>query len=172
MSVKRDEQRVLRPEDTLAAHRDYRAWLEAWLAEPFGGETIVVTHHAPVPEGLVQPIDPLGPAFGSDFRHVIVNYQLRAWYCGHTHIRYNCQVGRTDVICFSLSYPAEVPRRWCRRLSEQGTGHLRLRQDTGPAASQRAVFALEVLFADDLHLEHVNIVHSRPNRDPECLSPG
>ena len=35
------------PADTLALHARARAWLEAELAKPFAGKTIVVTHHAP-----------------------------------------------------------------------------------------------------------------------------
>ena len=101
--------RVLRPDHTLAVHRDHRAWLESSLAEAFDGETIVVTHHAPVPDGVRQPVDELGPAFGSDLRELIEAHQPRAWYFGHTHWPFRGRVGRTEVINFSVGYPSEVP---------------------------------------------------------------
>ena len=42
-----DATRDFTPDDSLALHRQARAWLEGELARPFGGKTIVVTHHAP-----------------------------------------------------------------------------------------------------------------------------
>ena len=102
-----DDFRVLRPDDTLAVHHDHWAWLEDALAAPFDGDMIVVTHHAPVPEGLMQPIDALGPAFGSDLRDLIAAYQPRAWYYGHTSIATRAVgLGRRGAVCRS------VPSLW------------------------------------------------------------
>jgi 3',5'-cyclic AMP phosphodiesterase CpdA len=46
--------RNLTPADTIALHRHARAWLEAELAKPFAGKTIVVTHHAPHRRSLAE----------------------------------------------------------------------------------------------------------------------
>ena len=104
-----DPRRHLEPEDTLAIHRDHVAWLEARLAAPFDGETIVVTHHAPVPEALLQPIDSLGPSFGSDLTDMIETHQPFAWFFGHTHRPYQGRIGRTEILNVGLGYPREAP---------------------------------------------------------------
>lgn len=48
------ESRALTPADTLALHRGARAWLEAELARPWAGQTIVATHHAPHRASLAE----------------------------------------------------------------------------------------------------------------------
>ena len=119
-----DDLRVLRPNDTLTVHCDHRAWLQAALDTAFDGDTIVVTHHAPVPQGLMQPIDALGPAFGSDLRDLIAAHQPRAWFYGHTHIPYRGRFGRTDVINCSLGYPGEVSESDGEALANNGLIHI------------------------------------------------
>jgi hypothetical protein len=41
----------LRPSDTLHWHVEARAWLTNQVAQPHGGPTVVVTHHAPTLRG-------------------------------------------------------------------------------------------------------------------------
>lgn len=36
-------------------HAESRAWLETELAKPFHGKTVVVTHHAPIKKGWIEP---------------------------------------------------------------------------------------------------------------------
>ena len=43
----RMEEHAFSPEDAIALCRRHRSWLEARLAEPFGGATVVITHFAP-----------------------------------------------------------------------------------------------------------------------------
>ena len=62
-----------------------------------------------MPGGVRQPVDELGPAFGSDLRELIDAHQPHAWYFGHTHWPFRGRVGRTEVINCSVGYPSEVP---------------------------------------------------------------
>ena len=42
------------PEQSVILHRAARAWLEQALAEPFGGPTVVVSHHCPHPNSVPE----------------------------------------------------------------------------------------------------------------------
>ncbi len=98
------------PEDTLALHRDHRAWLEAALAAPhfagMRGRTAVVTHHGPHPLAA-GPLNALAPAFHSDLGALIDRYQPEVWFFGHSHHRLRARVGATDLRNIALGYPRE-----------------------------------------------------------------
>ena len=80
-----DSPRDFAPDDSLALHRQARAWLESELARPFGGKTIVVTHHAPhrlslaerYAEDRVRPVSSI----------ICRNWCARPLRCGFTGIR-------------------------------------------------------------------------------------
>jgi 3',5'-cyclic AMP phosphodiesterase CpdA len=102
------------PEDTLALHRDHRAWLEAALAAPHfagpAGRTVMITHHGPHPL-VAGPLDALSPCFHSDLSALIDRHQPEAWFFGHSHYRLRAQTGATDLRNVAIGYPRE------RRLS-------------------------------------------------------
>lgn len=98
----------IRPADTALVHADHRAWLEARLAVPFPGRTVVVTHHCPHPGLISERRAELDPAYGSNLLPIIERYQPEAWLFGHTHVRAEAEVGRTLVRNVSLGYPHEV----------------------------------------------------------------
>lgn len=114
--VARDGFRKLTPADTVALHRADLAWLEAALAAPFAGETIVVTHHAPIPPSPAQDMD---AAYGSDLTQTMDRHQPAAWLFGHTHRAQTARIGWTQVRNVSLGYPGE----WVGR-TDQIAGHL------------------------------------------------
>lgn len=91
-------------------HADHKAWLDARLAAPFDGDTIVVTHHAPHPYSLRGTTGPgdLPFAYGSDLSELILARQPKMWVHGHTHQPADYEVGRTRVLNVSLGYPPEV----------------------------------------------------------------
>jgi hypothetical protein len=64
-SLIRYQDRMLGPEDTREFHRISRAWLAERLAEPFEGETAVVTHHLPHKFSIDRQFHrhPLNPRF-------------------------------------------------------------------------------------------------------------
>lgn len=97
----------LRPADTIAIHQDHLAWLEHSLATPFVGDTVVVSHHAPLPnclpDGHVLPA-----AYASDLSATILKYQPIVWAHGHVHQHCTVQLGKTHILNVSLGYPAAV----------------------------------------------------------------
>jgi len=105
--LERARYRRIQPIDVARVHADHFAWLEARLAEPFEGRTIVVSHHAPLAE-CVAPGKSLAPAYASDLSTLIDAYQPDAWLYGHTHRPCSLKRGRTEVRCVSIGYPHEV----------------------------------------------------------------
>lgn len=90
-------------------HLQSRAWLERVLGEPFAGDTVVLTHHAPSSKS-VAPLyrgDPLTPAFVSNLDELIVRHQPRYWIHGHTHSSFNYRIGRTRILCNPRGYGRE-----------------------------------------------------------------
>ena len=99
----------LTPLETVHAHRAARAWLEARLAEPFDGPTVVITHHAPHP-GSIHPRyrgNALNPSFASDLDPLMG--KARLWIHGHTHASSDYVVNGTRVICNPKGYRNENP---------------------------------------------------------------
>jgi Icc-related predicted phosphoesterase len=104
-----------RPEHARALHLEARAFLEMVLATPFGGPTVVVTHHCPHPRSVPDVFvgDKLTPAFCSDLSNIIERFQPAMWIHGHTHSSFDYMVGRTRVICNPKGYGAENPEfKW------------------------------------------------------------
>jgi hypothetical protein len=93
-----------------------RAWLArevARIRETEGGaaDIIIVTHHAPIP-GANPPQfrdGKLAPAFASDLRTEILDWQPTAWIWGHTHYSMQAQVGRTRLISAQRGYICDEP---------------------------------------------------------------
>ncbi|MES5815053.1 metallophosphoesterase family protein [Pseudoxanthomonas sp. Soil82] len=99
--------RKLRPSDTQAWHSMERAWLEARLAEPFDGRTVVITHMAPsersIPEEFRGQI--LSAAYASSLEYLVEQADL--WIHGHTHTSVDYRIGRGRVVCNPLGYPSQ-----------------------------------------------------------------
>ena len=103
---------LLTPEATIDLHREAVAWLDARLAEPFPGKTIVITHHAPHP-GSVHPRfsgSAVNPAFVSDLERLMGRPAL--WIHGHTHDSFDYVVRGTRIVA--------NPRGYCRRAHPPG----------------------------------------------------
>jgi predicted phosphodiesterase len=93
------------PADSLALHAHARAWLEAELAKPFAGKTIVVTHHAPHRLSLAARYadDLVSAGFVSDLG-ALVGAPAALWVHGHTHTCFDYTVGDTRVVCNPRGY--------------------------------------------------------------------
>jgi Icc-related predicted phosphoesterase len=103
--------RRLRPRDLLEVHRRELAQIEQLLSVPFGGSTVVVTHHAPHPLSLAQS-NVRGPADGSwasDLTAMIETYRPALWIHGHVHESRDYRVGDTRIICNPRGYASLVP---------------------------------------------------------------
>lgn len=98
----------LTPALVLERHHLSRHWLQAQLAKPFKGKTVVVTHHAPS-SGSVAPRyrgDPLTPGFASDLP-VEVLQGAALWVHGHMHDSSDYLVGTCRVTCNPRGYPLD-----------------------------------------------------------------
>lgn len=166
------------PKDTLALHRDHRAWLERQLAKPHfagpEGETIVITHHGPS-VATAGRLTPQSPAFHSDLGDLIGQYKPSTWYFGHSHRRLRAVQGETIICNVSLGYPEDGRVAGERPLSElclfvskphQSTGEMEekartkdLQVDDSKIAADRPFTNLPV--SKPLGVSRIPIIHAR-----------
>jgi predicted phosphodiesterase len=109
----RDAARDFTPADSLALHRQARAWLEHELARPFAGRTIVVTHHAPHRLSLAQQYreDRVSAGFVNHLPE-LVHAPVALWIHGHTHTSFDYVVDGTRVVCNPRGYFDRRAARW------------------------------------------------------------
>lgn len=100
-----------RPQEALGQHRRSRGFIEATLAEPFAGATVVVTHHGPHPRSVHPRFanDLLSAAYVSDLTAVIEAGQPKLWVHGHVHHSFDYRLGDTRVVCNPHGYGTENP---------------------------------------------------------------
>ena len=98
-----------RPQEAWRLHQQSRAFIEATLAVPFDGATVVVTHHAPHPGSAHSRYrsDLLTAAYVSDLTPVIEVGRPDLWVHGHVHESFDYRAGDTRVICNPHGYGAE-----------------------------------------------------------------
>jgi 3',5'-cyclic AMP phosphodiesterase CpdA len=106
--------------DALARHEAASAWLATQLAVPFGGKTVVVTHHAP-------DLGSLDPRFSHDLvssgfisRRPDLVAQADLWIHGHTHTGFDYRLDAARVVCNPRGYvrrktgePENPAFDWC-----------------------------------------------------------
>jgi hypothetical protein len=99
-------ERALTPFDCLRLHNESRAFLEAELAEPFDGVSIVMTHHAPSGRSLpgFRHGDPISAAYASDLETLIEKTRPQLWVHGHIHTSSDYRIGATRVVCNPRGY--------------------------------------------------------------------
>ncbi len=101
-----EPERDFTPADAIALHRQSRAWLEARLATPFAGRTIVVTHHAPHLRSLAERYaeDLASAGFVTDMAE-LVRPPVALWIHGHTHTSFDYVTDSgTHVVCNPRGY--------------------------------------------------------------------
>ena len=81
-------------------------WLEARLAEPFAGHTVVITHHAPSRRSIHPRFDGalLNACFVSDAEYLFDAGRVDLWIHGHTHNSFDYRMGATRVVCNPRGY--------------------------------------------------------------------
>lgn len=101
-----DEEDELRfsPARSIELHEKSLAWLTTKLAEPFDGQTVVITHHLPsVKSVAARFVDtPLSACFVSHLDHLFGKMDL--WIHGHTHDNSDYVANGTRVICNPRGY--------------------------------------------------------------------
>lgn len=99
-----------KPRTAHALNRVTVDYLDAALAEPFDGPTVVVTHFLPSERSIAPKYKGghLNPYFASNLETLIERHQPALWIHGHTHESCDYGVGGTRVVCNPRGYvPAE-----------------------------------------------------------------
>src|SRR5581483_7406656 len=94
------------PSVALDIHRKSVAWLDAELATPWDGVTIVMTHHAPHPDSVKGDYawPTIAPMYGSDLTSLIERRSSHLWVHGHVHENSDYLVGTTRIVCNPRGY--------------------------------------------------------------------
>ncbi|MBS0293257.1 MAG: metallophosphoesterase family protein [Proteobacteria bacterium] len=97
---------LFRPEDAAALYEANVRWLTGALAEPFGGPTVVITHHAPSPLSIHPRFagSPLNACFVSNAEALVAASGARLWIHGHTHDSFDYSLHGTRVLCNPRGY--------------------------------------------------------------------
>ena len=77
---------------------------------------VVVSHHLPSKLLSAEKYegDSLNPFFYTDYTKLIEKFErTRLWVCGHTHNRYDFQIGACRMVCNPLGYKYENYRSVC-----------------------------------------------------------
>ncbi|AWM95166.1 serine/threonine protein phosphatase [Pseudomonas sp. 31-12] len=101
-----DSFRKLRPCDLVNRNHATHDWLAHELDKPFDGKTVVVTHHAPVPEVVGDKHEGhLIAAYTNGWHALLEKADL--WVFGHTHRAIDVKQGRCRVVSNPRGYPRE-----------------------------------------------------------------
>ncbi|GAC1505634.1 MAG: metallophosphoesterase [Steroidobacteraceae bacterium] len=101
---------TLKPEHTREIHQQQRAWLGAKLAEPFNGPTVVITHHAPHRNSVLDYYagDWISTAYASELPSHFFDVPV-LWVHGHQHDPFDYRVGNCRVVCNPRGYVHSIP---------------------------------------------------------------
>jgi hypothetical protein len=118
---------VFQPKDSIADHKRFMNWLTQELANPFDGETVLVTHHALSEKSLFAgvAIKDLDWCYASNAEHIFDRYDAEKnptvlpdhvppvlAIHGHVHHQLDYTVGETRILCNPRGYPAGHPYTW------------------------------------------------------------
>lgn len=98
--------RLLEPTDTQGFYVEAQKFLEHALAQPFLGRTVVVTHHAPIPECVVPKFKghPINECFHCNLNHMIADNDIAYWIHGHMHDSIFFDYEDTTIACNPRGY--------------------------------------------------------------------
>lgn len=103
-----DSYRKLRPADVIQRNRIAYDWLKTELEKPFGGKTVVITHHAPLSCVLgagEEAVGHLSAAYANDWPELVSKADV--WIFGHTHEAVDYEFHGCRVISNPRGYPDE-----------------------------------------------------------------
>jgi len=94
------------PADATALFTIQAAWLASKLAEPFPGQTVVITHHAPSRRSIHPRFADslLNACFVSDAERLVDGRRTSLWIHGHTHDSFDYVLNGTRVVCNPRGY--------------------------------------------------------------------
>ena len=84
-----------------------RGWLKSKLHEPFDGQTVVITHHAPSGDSQHEQYEgnPYASCFITDMEN-LMGKNVNLWIHGHTHNNFDYNLNGTRVVCNPRGYPS------------------------------------------------------------------
>lgn len=86
-------------------HHGSKTWLENELAQPFSGKTVVVTHHAPSEWSWNEAPNAVKKlAYCNDMKALMHQYEIAAWFHGHTHCLVDYRIAGTRILCNPRGY--------------------------------------------------------------------
>ncbi len=86
-------------------YKKSRNWLESKLAEPFSGETVVITHHAPTEWSWYKSPQALKKlAYCNDLKELFHEYEIAVWFHGHVHNSGNYRIAGTRFLSNPRGY--------------------------------------------------------------------
>lgn len=96
----------LRSLDAAMIHKRSIQWLTQVLSANKREKSVVVSHHAPSPESLLQlhREDILSAAYASDLSDLVKAYEPSLWIHGHTHNTSDYWIGPTRIMCNPRGY--------------------------------------------------------------------
>lgn len=103
---KESRQKISHATFFLNKHRKARSFIEHELAEPFDGEKVVVTHHAPSHKSYPERRELYERGqYASDLESIMLaDTAPKFWFHGHIHGFADYQVGNTRVIANAVGY--------------------------------------------------------------------
>ena len=106
ITIDEGQKELFKPHHCAALFERHAGWLEARLAQPFEGITVVVTHFAPSPESIAPRFagSPLNACFVSDLEALVAGSGAVLWIHGHTHDSFDYRLGGTRVVANPRGY--------------------------------------------------------------------
>lgn len=99
----------IRPVDLQQKSKFAKHWLLSNLSTKYQGKTVVVTHHAPLPEyapGIKYELGHLAAAYVNDWNE-FSGFDIDLWLHGHTHVGYEKTIEGIRYASNPRGYPFE-----------------------------------------------------------------
>lgn len=92
------------PARSVELHYKSLDWLSAKLDEPFAGKTVIVSHHLPSAQSVVERFkdELIAACFASELDYLFGKMDL--WIHGHTHDNLDYEANGTRVLCNPRGY--------------------------------------------------------------------
>jgi len=101
--------RRLLPRDTLEWNTRAKDWVETEMEKPFTGDTVIITHHPPVPPPDFDRSQAtlFDAAYMNDWDDLVKKTGAVAWFYGHTHAPRRFTVGGTLMASHPVGHQEE-----------------------------------------------------------------
>lgn len=88
-----------------ALHQEAKMWLQSQLAQPYDGQTVVVTHHAPTEWSWIETPNSLKKlAYCNDLKPLFHEYEIAAWFHGHVHNMGDYRIADARILSNTRGY--------------------------------------------------------------------